>query len=122
MRFLLDMNLTPRWFSCFSEAGHESLHWSSIVPVSTPDARICEYARERDFVLITNDLDFPQILAHTAEHKPSVIILRGEPLTPENRGAAVLKAVADYSEELKSGCILMVDWSDRVRARLLPLP
>jgi predicted nuclease of predicted toxin-antitoxin system len=121
MRILIDMNLTPRWVGYFVAAGHDCCHWSTIGPSSTPDSRICLYARENDFVLITNDLDFPQILAHTAEGKPSVIILRGEPLTPELRGTAVLRAIADYVGELESGCILIVDWSDRIRARLLPL-
>jgi predicted nuclease of predicted toxin-antitoxin system len=70
-------------------------------------------------VLITNDLDFPQILAYTAEAKPSVILLRGEPLVPEGRGAVLLNAITDCEAELES--ILTVDWSDKVRAHLLPL-
>ena len=83
MRLLIDMNLTPRWVRCLARAGHESVHWSELGPASAPDTAICEYARERAFVLVTNDMDFPQILAHTAEAKPSVILLRGEPLVAE---------------------------------------
>ena len=92
-----------------------------IGPSETPDADICAYAREHGYVLLTNDLDFPQILAHTRVAAPSVILLRGQPLTPELRGAALLTAIADCAGELHSGAILSTDWSDRPRARVLPL-
>jgi hypothetical protein len=35
---------------------------------------ICEYARQNKLVLLTNDLDFPQIPAHTRQSSPSVVI------------------------------------------------
>ena len=72
-------------------------------------------------MLVTNDLDFPQILAYTAESKPSVILLRGQPLNPESRGRALLVAIAACESELAAGAILTVDWSDKPRARVLPL-
>jgi predicted nuclease of predicted toxin-antitoxin system len=121
MRLLIDMNLTPRWVQCLARAGHESVHWSELGPASAPDTAICEYARERAFVLVTNDMDFPQILAHTAEAKPSVILLRGEPLVPELRGSSLLNAIADCADDLEAGAILSLDWSGKPRARLLPL-
>lgn len=40
---------------------------------------------------------------------------------PERRGAVLLNAIADCEGELESGAILTVDWSDKVRAHLLPL-
>ncbi len=121
MRFLIDMNLTPRWVQRLTEAGQECRHWSEIGPGETPDTEICEYARKHGYVLVTNDLDFPQILALTAEARPSVVLLRGEPLLPELRAPALLRAIADCAEELERGAILTLDWSDKVRARLLPL-
>lgn len=72
-------------------------------------------------MLLTNDLDFPQILAHTGDAKPSVILLRGEPLVPERRGGALLQALADCEEVLGQGDIVTLDWSDEPRARVLPL-
>lgn len=77
--------------------------------------------RAHGFVVITNDLDFPRILAYTSEGKPSVILLRGEPLVPELRGEALIRAIAECSAELDTGAILTIDWLDRPRAHLLPL-
>jgi predicted nuclease of predicted toxin-antitoxin system len=121
VRFLIDMNLTPRWAPTLAAAGHEAIHWSVVGDAGESDWVICEYARERGFVLITNDLDFPRILAHTLNNKPSIVLLRGEPLVPELRGEGLIKAIDECSAELDAGAILTIDWSDRARARVLPL-
>ncbi len=121
MRLLVDMNLTPRWADPLIQAGHSCVHWSQVGPCTAPDTDICAYAREHGYVLVTNDLDFPQILAHTRADGPSVILLRGEPLTPEARAAALLSGIAQCAGELEAGAILTIDWSDTPRARLLPL-
>lgn len=121
MRLLVDMNLTPRWVAHLNEGGHEAVHWSSIGLLTARDREICDYARCHGFVLLTNDLDFPQILAHTREAAPSIVLLRGEPLVPEVRAAALLKAMQHCAGELARGAVLSLDWRDRPRARLLPL-
>ncbi len=121
MRLLVDRNLTPRWISGLAIAGHDCLHWSDVGPVTATDSEICRYARENDFVVLTNDLDFPRILAHTKEGKPSIILLRGEPLTPEARGAELLRALEICDGDLQSGAIVTIDWTGKVRVRVLPI-
>jgi predicted nuclease of predicted toxin-antitoxin system len=121
MRILIDMNLTPRWVPFLGSAGHEAVHWSSVGSRSAKDGEICDYARQYGFVILTNDLDFPQILAYTRQTAPSVVLLRGEPLVPEVRGSALLGALQDGEVELHQGAIVTLDWSDKPRARVLPL-
>ena len=121
MRLLIDMNLTPRWVQDLAAAGHEALHWSETGDPTASDADICTFAREHKFIVLTNDLDFPQILAHTRQFGPSVILLRGEPLTPETRGAALLQALQGCASDLARGAIVSLDWSGAPRARVLPL-
>ena len=121
MRLLVDMNLTPRWVHFLQDAGYEVVHWSSVGPNSAKDREICDYARRCVYVILTNDLDFPQILAHTKRDTPSVVLLRGEPLVPEVRGSALLGALRDCEAELNQGAIVTLDWSDKPRARVLPL-
>ena len=96
-------------------------HWSAVGLARGKDPEICDYAREHAFVLLTNNLDFPQILAHTRQAAPSVVLLRGEPLVPEARGEALLRALRDCEAELSFGAVVTLDWSDRPRARVLPL-
>jgi hypothetical protein len=49
------------------------------------------------------------------------MLLRGEPLVPEARGSALLGALQDCEVELNQGAIVTLDWSDKPRARVLPL-
>jgi len=121
VRLVVDMNLTPRWVPFLQSVGHEAVHWSSIGPISAKDSEICDYARQASYVILTNDLDFPQILAHTRRSSPSVVLLRGEPLVPEVRGPALLGALQDCETDLNRGAIVTLDWSDKPRARVLPL-
>lgn len=121
MRLLVGMNLTPRWVPELRVAGHYVLHWSTAGNPAAPDTEICAFAREQEYIVLTNDLDFPQILAHTRQSGPSVVLLRGEPLTPEVRGPALLQALQDCASELAQGAIVSLDWSGPPRARVLPL-
>ena len=121
MRLLIDMNLTPRWVHFLRNAGYEAVHWSSVGSNSAKDSEICDYARGSAQVIPTNDMDFPQMLAHTRQNAPSVVLLRGEPLVPEERGSAPLGALQDCEAELNQDAIVTLGWSDKPRARVLPL-
>ena len=121
MKFLVDMNLTPRWIPFLTASGFECLHWSKIGDASAADRVITKWARDNGFVILTNDTDFPQILAHTRDAGPSVVLMRGEPLTPEVRGSALLLALRHFEVELRAGAIATINWSDKLRVRVLPL-
>ncbi len=121
MHLLIDMNLTLRWVDYLRGGGHEATHWSTVGACNATDPEICEYARTHGLIVMTNDLDFPHILALTRFAAPSVILLRNEPLVPEIRGLAVLAALSVCAEELKRGAIVSLDLSDLPRVRVLPL-
>ena len=89
MKLLVDMNLSWRWVPFLAKRGCEAAHWSVVGDRKASDSQITSWARQNGFWILTNDLDFPQILAHTRASGPSVVLLRGEPLTPEARGDAV---------------------------------
>ena len=120
MRLLIDMNLTVRWVPALASAGHEVIHWSEIGSPAAPDSAVCQYARVHGYALLTNDLDIPRILVHTPAGKPSVVLLRGEPLVPESRGAALIQALEERTVELETGAVVQVHWSDRPRTPVLP--
>jgi predicted nuclease of predicted toxin-antitoxin system len=121
MRLPIDMNPTPRWVQQLRDGGHVAVHWSAAGDPAASDRQICAYARGHGYVVITNDLDFPQIPAHTRESGPSVVLLRGEPLVPETRGAALLQALEDCAAKPAQGAMVSLDWSGQPRARVLPL-
>jgi predicted nuclease of predicted toxin-antitoxin system len=121
MKLLIDMNLTPRWVEHLTASGWEALHWSVAGSAQATDREICQWAREHAFIVVTNDLDFPQILAHARSNGPSAILLRGEPLVPEVRGEGLARVLRQCEGELTAGAIATLDWDDGFRVRLLPL-
>jgi predicted nuclease of predicted toxin-antitoxin system len=61
------MNLSPRWVSFLTEAGWETVHWSTVGRFDAPDYELMSYASAHDYVVLTHDLDFSAILAATTE-------------------------------------------------------
>lgn len=120
MKFLVDMNLSPRWVDLLSGAGIEAVHWSIVGALNAPDTEIMAYARANEFVVFTNDLDFSAILAATQGDKPSVVQLRADDVSPDKIGRQVVIALRQTETELREGALVTID-PNRTRLRVLPL-
>ena len=120
MKFLIDMNLSPRWVEVFMAAGFDATHWFVMGAPRATDRSIMEWARSNGCVVFTHDLDFGAILAATQASGPSVIQIRAESVLPEDAGDAVINAVRHFQDDLKQGALISVD-PERARARVLPL-
>jgi predicted nuclease of predicted toxin-antitoxin system len=120
MKILVDMNLSPMWVRFLAEAGFEAVHWSEIGAHDATDTHLLEWAFERDYIVLTNDLDFGAILAATQRRRPSVVQLRGGNLSPSALGDAILTAIGQVRQELLDGALVSVDLT-RARVRILPI-
>jgi predicted nuclease of predicted toxin-antitoxin system len=120
MNFLVDMNLSSDWADFLTGAGFTAVHWPDEGPPDATDHELMNWAAEREYVVLTADLDFPAILAGTAGQRPSVIVVSSDILTPDVLGSAVLAAIHKAKEELIAGAIVSVD-PLRDDLRVLPL-
>jgi len=120
MKLLVDMNLSPRWVSFLAASRIDSVHWSSVGPVTATDSEIMAFAREHGYIVLTHDLDFSAILAATHGTEPSVVQIRSESLNPDTIGAQVVSAVRQIDQQLQSGALVSVE-PHRTKVRLLPL-
>lgn len=120
MKFVIDMNLSPRWVEVFESRGHEAVHWSDIGSYSAPDSDILDWANENDAVVFTNDLDFGAIIAATGAEFLSVIQIRGLDVMPEASANALTRAIAEHESHLVKGALVSVD-AVRSRAHILPI-
>ena len=100
MKLLFDMNLTPNWISWFGDRGFEAVHWDSVSARNTPDEVLLAWAASESHVVVTNDLDFGQILALTHSTGPSVILIRGSKVLPSQIGDVVIDVLTTYQQEL----------------------
>jgi predicted nuclease of predicted toxin-antitoxin system len=114
------MNLSPRWAAFLRERGIEAEHWSTLGAADAADEVLFRHAAAGGWVILTNDLDFGAILAHTRSGKPSVVQMRTQDLRPEACGDALVRALRQCEGELASGCIVTL-LPGKAKIRKLPL-
>lgn len=121
MKFLLDMNLSPKWVEVLRNEGWEADHWSQIGQASAPDEEVLSRTTAMGAVLITHDLDFAAILAITHGDRPSVVQIREDDISPEHFGKHLIAALHQVLTELEHGALLTIE-TGRTRIRRLPFP
>lgn len=120
MRFLLDMGLSPATAAFLRRLGHEAVHLHEEGLDQLPDPQILAKARQEGFVLLTHDLDFPDLMAASGDALPSLIVFRLRSMRPENVESHLTKALDQLGTALERGAIVSVN--ERViRVRFLPL-
>lgn len=120
MRFLIDMNLSPRWTEFLEAEGWDSVHWSHIGRADATDQELMEWARREGRIVLTHDLDFGAMLAATQATSPSVAQIRTQDVRPESLAPLLVALLRKYENELVGGALLVADQA-RSRVRILPL-
>lgn len=109
MRFLIDECLSVELVTVAGEAGHEAHHVAHVGRAGWKDWNVLHYARERDFVLVTNNAaDFRKLYATEPLHAGLVILIPnvdGEMQKRLFQGA--LEQLAIYGEPINQ--VLEVD-------------
>jgi predicted nuclease of predicted toxin-antitoxin system len=120
MKLLVDMNFSPAWIPYLAEQGFEAVHWSAVGAADALDETIATYAIANQQVIFTHDLDFGAILAHTRDHRPSVIQARVEDITPDALGPTLTGVLRQFEAEIDSGAIVTI-LPGRNKVRVLPI-
>lgn len=120
MQFLADMNVSPLTVNDLRSAGWAIVRVSSHLAANASDSTILAFARQHDYVIITQDLDFSALLALGNLSSPSVITLRLKDIAPDAVTKRLQTVISEIVEPLRRGCAVTVD--DRsVRIRYLPI-
>lgn len=114
------MNMSPKWALFLTQQGLEAIHWSEVGLRDSPDSEIIFWAEQNAQVILTEDLDFSQMLASSRKPGPSIVQLRAMNNSVRVIGETVLRAIRENENALASGAILTLD-TRRARLRLLPL-
>jgi predicted nuclease of predicted toxin-antitoxin system len=120
MKLVFDMNLSPNWLAWLMPHGFDAVHWESIGASNASDETIMNWARAESRIVVTNDLDFGQILALTHANGPSVVLIRGPKVLPSQIGDVVVECLKTYEQELEQGALIVID-HQRQRVRVLPI-
>jgi len=120
VKFIIDMDVSPRWVPVLHMAGFGAEHWSNVGDVRADDSEVVAYALAHDSVIITRDLGYSALLAASGASRPSVVLIRAGTANPEAIGDMVIDALLKAAKELSLGAVLTIEPA-RARARLLPL-
>ena len=119
MKILVDMNLSPEWLGVLVRPGWTVCRWNEVGNPNADDPDIAAWAAQNGFTVLTQDLDFSDILFMTQAAAPSVILLRADDEhSPESR-AHVLRCIVAAEKQLHAPSLLVID---RHHARWRPLP
>lgn len=121
MTFLIDMNLPMAWREILTFDECSALHWSEVGKGDDTDQLIIEYARTRQYIIVTQDLDFGDILQYTAATGPSVIQIRLENTDPLLCKDLVVNLISLVKSELLAGALVTLS-PHKHRVRSLPFP
>jgi predicted nuclease of predicted toxin-antitoxin system len=120
MKLLVDMNLSPDWVPLLQAHGWQVQHWGKVGSCNAPDAELMRWARENSHIVITQDLDFSQLLFATQDSGPSVVLLRMDNEFDPAAREQVCAALALAEIALITGALLTISGA-RVRLRRLPI-
>lgn len=120
MKLVIDVNLSPDWVSYLSRPDWDIVHWSRVGAPNAPDHVIMAWARENRAVVVTQDIDFSQLLFATQSSGPSVVLLRMENEFDEEARFFVRSAIIEATGALESGALLTIS-GKRARLRRLPI-
>jgi len=120
VKILVDMNLSPEWLAVLEQAGWQASHWSNVGSPTAPDIDLLVWARQHSWVLLTQDLDFAELLFQTQAGTPSVVLLRLRNELDAAQHARVCTLLRNATAALDSGALLVMD-EHGARLRRLPI-
>lgn len=121
MSFLIDMPLPPGLAAWLRDQGLEAVHASEIEMSGATDEALLAYVRANDMIVITADLDYPRLLAHTQEEGPGIVLFRYGEYSREQT-LALLRRVLELIAVEELGRSIVVIERERIRRRRLPIP
>ena len=119
MKALLDMPVSAMLLDVLRDYGHEGVHAHQLGKDRATDRELLAIARREERVVITADLDFPQLLALSAAEGPGVILFRGGNYTNLEMCDLLRRVLQRVPSETLERSICVVD---KQRVRVTPLP
>lgn len=114
------MPLSPDLATWLKQQGHDAVHASDKGLYCTSDSLIIEVARKEKRVIITADLDYPQLLALSYAESPGLILFRNGNYSEYETIVYLEHALNVISDDEFSNSIIVIE-KERIRKRRLPL-
>jgi predicted nuclease of predicted toxin-antitoxin system len=116
-RFLIDEGMSPRIRDALREAGFDAVHARDVGMHGQPDLDMLNRAVAEGRVVVTQDIDFSDIVHRENLPGPSIILFRDRIGRPSRQARLLLNALPAIREQLAAGVVVVIDdVAVRVRA------
>jgi predicted nuclease of predicted toxin-antitoxin system len=119
-KFIADIHISPLTVNELQKKGYNIIRVTDKLPATTSDKEIVELAYQEKAVIITQDLDFSAIIAHSGLNGPSVISLRVAHAKPDIITRILIRVLPLLESELCEGAIVSIDEKE-YRIKKLPV-
>lgn len=120
MRLLTDIHISPRTVQFLNEIGHDAIPVVSVMTATSADEEIVAKAIELQRVVLTQYLDFSELVALSGRMEPSIVQIRLTDSRVDNVNRMLELALPALEDAVVSGVIAIVE-EFRVRTRALPI-
>ena len=103
MRFLVDMNVSPKIAAVLRQEGHDAIHLSELGLGDADDVDVFARAAAESRIVVTFDLDFGEIVAASATGHTSVLLFRLRSMRFDNVRRRLAAALRGATEALAAG-------------------
>lgn len=117
-KILADMPISPKTVEHIRKLGIECRHLTEFRMEKASDEEIIKFAKENNYTILTEDLDFGAILSYTHEIEPCVIILRVGNLKTIDINRLIERNLRRIME--KENAIIIIERT-RIRIKKLPI-
>ena len=113
MRFLVDECTGPNVAKQLKSRGHDvfSAYEKSR---GSDDETILKIANNENYILITNDNDFGELIFRLKKHHKGIVLLRLEDNRPKNKMIVLDKLLQSYSDQLKNNFVVASEKKVRI--------
>ena len=120
MRILADANISHYTVQRLNALGHDAVYALDLLSPTADDRSIVNTAVAENRVILTQDLDFTNLIALSGAAQPSLISLRLSDSREANVNRALESVLPDLEERVAGGIIATVE-DARFRIRRLPV-
>ena len=116
LRFIVDQGMSPTIADELRRAGYDAVHTHWVGFAAASDTEIVECAIEEGRVIITQDVDYSDIMYKRGLLKPAIVLFRDRRGKPALHRQRLIGALPDITAALAEGAIIVFgDASMRVR-------
>lgn len=120
MKLLADMHISPATVEHLRGKGHDVVRVNEVLPSSTSDNELITWAGEHARAILTQDLEFANLIVLARRTAPSLITLRLATSRIDYVNSVLDRALPELEQDVRVGSIVTIT-DTTMRRRSLPI-